>query len=254
MDARRLLALGIVCFVILLGSCSKSKKPDSSDEGLWADALPAVDKGLDCSAPNRAEIGKPFITIISLPVPPVAKERPPNVHIPATTGSTSEAATAQTESNSGKSVVGTMAPTNVEMASDGTANYSPKKFSLSPGHQQSVSVTLLPGAGSSGLASVKAFPNDDHEICERVVDIGFQGHLQVLNPTSLSYDDERALEVQLLDSNSKPMSLGINVLMDIQSADAALGVPAKQYPMGDQGNPIMIPMSPGSSSSGARFD
>ena len=197
--------------------------------------------GLHCSAPNRVDVGKPFL--LSVSIPPV-NSRPQTFssasHLP-----TSPAPLSPEELQKLAAKV-----THVAMARDKTVRFDPEKFDLSPGHRESVSVTLLPGAGSSGLATVTALSNGDLDSCSTSIDVGFQGHLQIVSPDPLVYNEPRALEVQLLDSNNKPLSLGQYATMEVQSADASLGIAAKSTPLYDGGEPIPLTMQPGASSSG----
>jgi len=135
------------------------------------------------------------------------------------------------------------------MPNDKTITYNPSHFALSPGHEQSVYVTLHPGAGSSGLVSIRAYPKDSHNWCEQIVDTGFQGHLQIADQKSLSYDEPRALDVQLLDGNNKPLGTGMSLTMEIQSADGLLSQ-VKQSSDDAWSSVLYLDMSPGASSTG----
>lgn len=230
--------LTLAC-LLLTTSCSKFSPPDGGDSGSSGGYTGS--SGLHCSAPNRVEIGKPFL--LSVSIPPVNVR--PQTFSPASHLPTSPVPPTPEERQRLAAKV-----THVAMARDKTVRYDPEKFDLSPGRRESVTVTLLPGAGASGLVSMTALSSDDLDSCSRTIDVGFQGHLQIVSPDPLVYEEPRALEVQLLDSNNKPLSLGQYATLEVQSADASLGLAVKTASLHDGGEPIPLMMQPGASSSG----
>jgi len=233
------LAKGLtVAALLFIVSCSRNNHLGEGDSGIVSDT---GSSGMYCFAPDRAEIGKPFLMSVSIP--------PVNTR-PQTFSSTTHLPTSPVLPSPEEQQRLSAKITHVVMAHDLTIRYRPEKFDLSPGHRESVSVTLLPGAGSAGLASLSALSSDDLDSCSRIIDVGFQGHLQIVSPDPLAYNEPRVLEVQLLDTNNKPLSLGQYVTMDVQSADASLGRADKVVPLSGEGEPILLSMQPGASSSG----
>lgn len=228
-----------LAFLFFTTSCARHDFPDGSSSG--GEIGDTGSSGLHCSAPNRVELGKPFL--LGVFVPPVNAR-------PQTFSSASHLPTSPPPPSPAEQQRLAAKVAHVTMAHDKTVRYDPEKFDLPVGHRESVSVTLLAGAGTSGLVSLTALSDDDLDSCSRTVDVGFQGHLQIVNPDPLVYDEPRALEVELLDANNKPLSLGQYATLEVQSADASLGIAARTAPLYDGGGPVSLTMQPGASSSG----
>ena len=169
--------------------------------GLRAADTPAEPKlkpksSLGCAWPYRAEIGRPFVVAVALEAP----DESSSTMVPVTMGGHGDDVT-----------------------------YEPAAFTLSPGKKQFVNVTVK--SSRSGLVVMNAFPGDDRGFCDFVIDVGFQGHLKA-TALPLVYNEPQSLNVQIVDSNDKPIPADTSLKMSLQSADAVLNAATLDVPIG----------------------
>ena len=246
--------IGLIAAGYLVGHQTEKKAFDGSIDGgdfTFGDESPS--DAIVCTGPNRAEVEKTFVETVNFVPPQAAKGSPGSARQATSKGATGSSGDnsvdQQAPKASGTVPLAMVPPIEIEMPNDKSITYNPAHFILAPSHEQSVYVTLHPGAGASGLVSIRAYPKDNHNWCEQIVDTGFQGHLQIPDQKSLSFDEPRALDVQLLDGNNKPLGTGMNLTMEIQSADGLLAQ-VKQDLDARWSSVLYIDMSPGASSTG----
>ncbi len=152
---------------------------------------------INCNIPHKAEVGQSFLVDVSLD---------------------------DEDGRSSQAQTPPLRPTSITMDDNDRISCSPKQFKLVHGQHQLVKTRIQ--STSSGLASIFAFADDTHEMCDSTVDAGFIGHLEAA-PLTLEYHERKPLSIQITDSSGKPLRNGSGFLLRLQSADALISDPSE---------------------------
>ena len=98
--------------------------------------------------------------------------------------------------------------------------FKPSVIPLKPNVHEFVSATVK--GSRTGLVAILVFAPDGGLVCDQPLDVGFVGHLTA-SPIVLPYNEFQSIDIQVVDSDQKPLSTsGRPLLMQVQSVDAEI--------------------------------